>query len=255
MIDIHSHILPGMDDGAAHEADTLAMAKAAVDEGIKTIVATPHHQNGTYTNEAPIVEGAVDQTNALLHHHGIPLTVIAGQEVRVYGELLEDLKAGHLLTLHGSAYMLVEFPSNYIPRFASSLFYDLQLEGVTPIIAHPERNKVFMEKPSLLYRYIQNGALSQVTAASVTGHFGKKLQKFSLELIDHNLAHFIASDAHNTTSRGFYMDKAYNVIEQKLGRAKEMQDHAEKLIHNQPVIGDAPNEIQAKGLLHKLFNR
>ncbi|WP_444684993.1 tyrosine-protein phosphatase [Alkalicoccus luteus] len=254
MIDIHSHLLPGLDDGAQTEADTLELAKAAVAEGITHVIATPHHKNGVYENEALLIEGAVEQTNELLRHHEIPLTVLPGQEVRLYGELLEDWRAGKLLTLNRSDYMLVEFPSNSIPRFATQLFYDMQLEGITPVIAHPERNKVLIEKPSLLYRYVQHGALSQLTAGSLAGKFGKKLQRFSLELLEHNVVHFVASDAHHVKTRGFHLQEAYLQAE-KTGTVEQVKKHANQLLNQQMIYPEAPIEFRAKHFLERLFRK
>ena len=99
--------------------------------------------------------------------------------------------------------MLIEFPSSHLPRYANKLLFDLQVQGIVPIIVHPERNREIMENPDRLYNLVKEGALSQLTGTSVTGKMGKKIQKFSFDLIQTNLTHFIASDAHNTTTRPF----------------------------------------------------
>jgi protein-tyrosine phosphatase len=185
MIDIHSHILYGLDDGAKDLAGSIEMARQAVAEGITSVIATPHHRHPSYTNTKTDVLLGVQQLQAELQKQSIPLTVYAGQEIRIFGEMVDVLiHNDELLTLHNSEYVLVEFPSSSIPKYTEQLFYDLLVKGFTPIIAHPERNAEIAENTDKLYRLIKNGALSQVTAASVAGMFGKKTQKLSLERIE-----------------------------------------------------------------------
>ncbi len=218
MIDLHCHILSGIDDGAQTITDSLAMAQQAVAEGIHTIVATPHHQNGKYVNERASIIHQVKQLNDELQQHEIPLKVLPGQEVRLYGGLLEDYEAGKIVTLNETnKYIFIEFPSNHVPRYTEQLFYELRVKGMIPIIVHPERNAELIERPDKLYNLVNKGALTQVTAGSLLGKFGKKIKRFSLQLVEHNLTHMIASDAHNTTSRGFHLEESYELIEKEFG--------------------------------------
>lgn len=218
MIDLHCHILPGVDDGAQTVEDSLAMAKAAAEQGVHTIVATPHHQNGKYINEKQAIVHKVNELNEIFKQEDLAITILLGQEVRLYGEFLEDYESNKIQTVNETnKYVLIEFPSNHVPRYAESLLFDMQLKGLIPIIVHPERNTEIVEKPDRLYKLIEKGALSQVTAASLTGAFGKNIKKFSLQLIEHNLAHMIASDAHNITGRSFKLREAYEVIEKEFG--------------------------------------
>src|SRR5699024_5245405 len=210
MIDIHCHILPGIDDGAANFADSIAMANAAVEQGIHTIIATPHHKNGRYENVKKDILTLTKELNALLENEQIPLTILPGQETRLNGDMLTDVQEGELLTQNATShYLFVEFPSGHVPRYAKQMLFDLQVAGYTPIIVHPERNREIMEHPSILYDFVRRGVLTQVTAGSICGHFGKKMQKFSHQVIEADLTHFIASDAHNTTTRGFCLQEAY----------------------------------------------
>lgn len=217
MIDIHSHILPGVDDGAKTEEDSIAMAKAAVEEGISTIIATPHHRNRMFDNYKEEIVTNVAILNDLLKERNIPLTVVPGQEVRIYGEILEDFKKGEIQTLYQSKYILIEFPMGEVPQYAEKLLYDLQVAGLFPVIAHPERNQELLENPDRMYELIRNGALSQITAASLVGKFGKEIEQFSHQLIESNLTHFIASDAHNTSTRGFLLKEAYDLVKDVYG--------------------------------------
>ena len=200
MIDIHCHILPGIDDGAKTMEDSLAMAAQAVQQGITKIIATPHHKNGKYENRKQDILPKVAELNKVLKEKGIPLDILPGQEPRIYGELVEDYQKGEIVTLNdGNQYVFLELPSAHVPRYTGKLLYDIQSEGLTPIIVHPERNQELIQNPDLLYEFVKNGTLTQVTAASMAGDFGKKIKKFSHQLIEANLTHFIASDAHNIT--------------------------------------------------------
>ena len=248
MIDIHCHILPGIDDGAKTAEDTLTMLKSAIDEGITVITATPHH-NPKYHNEAPLILDKVKEVQTIIDVNQLPIQVLPGQEVRIYGDLLQDFSDGKLLTSAGtSPYMLVEFPTNHVPRYAGELFYTMKLQGIQPILVHPERNSGIIENPNLLFEFIEQGVLSQITASSVTGHFGKKIQKLTFQIIEHQLTQFVASDAHNVTSRAFKMREAFDIIEERYGlsTAKYFKDNAASVISNEMIYLDNPTRIKTK---------
>ncbi|CAM5390352.1 Tyrosine-protein phosphatase YwqE [Streptomyces afghaniensis] len=251
MIDIHSHILPGIDDGAQTIEDSINMAKEAVNEGITTIIATPHHKNNQYINKKSSILEKVNDLNAVLKQENIPLNILPGQEVRIYGEVIEDYYKEEILTLNHTKYLFIEFPSSSVPRYAERLLYDLQTEGIIPIIVHPERNKELQIKPDLLYQFVKNGALTQVTASSVAGYFGKNVKKFSEQLIEHNLTHFIASDAHNIHNRSFKVREALDMIEENFGLdyINLLIENAEFLIEDKNVIKVIPERIKRKKIL------
>ncbi|AYV73349.1 tyrosine protein phosphatase [Bacillus sp. PK3-056] len=251
MIDIHSHILPGIDDGAKTIKDSIEMAKVALNEGITTIIATPHHKNNQFNNLKSSILTKVNDLNSVLKQENIPLTVLPGQEVRIYGEVIEDYYKEEILTLNHTNYLFIEFPSTSVPRYAERLLYELQTEGIIPIIVHPERNKELQEKPDLLYQFVKNGVLTQVTASSVAGYFGKNVKKFSEQLIEHNLTHFIASDAHNIHNRNFKMMDAIELIEENYGRdyVYLFKENAELLINDKNIIREIPERIRKKKFL------
>ncbi|MCP8967844.1 tyrosine-protein phosphatase [Ectobacillus ponti] len=256
MIDIHAHILPGLDDGAQTMEEAIEMAQAAVQAGIHTIIATPHHGTSKYENEKAVVMESVRRLNEELGRQDIALRVLPGQEVRIYGELLQDLQAGKVLTLNDTGeYLLVEFPSNHVPRYVEALFYDLQCEGVTPIIAHPERNAEIIGNPDILYNLVQKGALAQVTAASLSGGFGKKIKKFSMQLVKHHLIHFIASDAHNVSTRSFKMKEGMGELEQELGQQHTylLRESAAAVVSGGYIHKEDPKHIRIKKILGGLF--
>ncbi|MQW22627.1 MULTISPECIES: tyrosine-protein phosphatase [unclassified Lactococcus] len=251
MIDLHCHILPAIDDGAKTDEDTLKMLQTAVAEGIKVITASPHH-NPEYHNESEGILKKVKEVDAIIQKHQLPIQVLPGQEVRIYGELLEDYEAGKLLTSAGTTnYMLIEFPSNHVPRYASKLFYNMKLQGLQPILVHPERNTGIIENPNLLYDFVEQGVLSQITASSVTGHFGKKIQKLTFQIIEHKLTHFVASDAHNITSRTFKMKEAFELITNEFGEevSKRFDINAHSVLLNESIYPNSPSRIKNKKFL------
>ena len=251
MIDIHSHILPNIDDGAGNLEDTLQMARLAVKEGIDTILATPHHKNGVYENERDSILNSISSVNNYLEENQVPLQVLPGQEVRVYGEVLEDMSKGLIQTLNDSSYLLIEFSSNHVPRYAERLFFELQQNGINPILVHPERNMAIMEDPNILYEFVQKGVSAQITAGCVAGKFGKKIKKLSSSLIAANLIHFVASDAHNTTTRQFWMQEALDEIEDQFGidQIYYFEENAQLVVSGQNIIREMPQEVKQRKFL------
>jgi protein-tyrosine phosphatase len=250
MIDIHCHILPGIDDGAQNLSDSLKMAKQAVEQGIHTIVATPHYIKNRYENPKQTIFAKVEELNEALKVEKIDLKILPGQEPRIDGDLLVGMDKGEIITLTGTFYLFIEFPSAHVPRYTEQLFYDLQQNGLTPVIVHPERNQEIIEQPDRLYEFVKNGALTQVTASSVCGDLGKKIKSFSLQLIEFNLTHFIASDAHNTIKRGFKLRDAYESVYSEFGEDYEMlfKENAEWLIGGKNIYKEIPERIKRKKL-------
>jgi protein-tyrosine phosphatase len=249
MIDIHCHILPGVDDGARTLDDSIEMARVAVEHGIHTIVATPHHRNNNFENYREDILTKVEELNRSLEELSIPLIILPGQEIRIYGDLVTGILNQEILPINADTpYLLIELPSSNVPNYTERLLYDLQLRGFIPIIAHPERNTEIISNPEKLYNLVNNGALSQITAASIMGKFGKKIEKFSKEILQANLTHFIASDAHNIKNRGFQMKHAYDYIDNRYGRhlIDMFEENAEKVIKGGSVFGDIPQKITRK---------
>lgn len=256
MIDIHCHILPNIDDGPNNIELSLSMARQAVDEGITHIVATPHHRNGHFDNIKADILIEVQKLNNRLQQENIPITILPGQETRINGGMLEDYENGNILTLNDTnRYVFVEFPPNDVPAYTAHLFFELKLKGLIPVIVHPERNRAIIEKPNRLYRLIKDGSLSQVTAASIVGKFGKKIQKFSLELIEHSLVHFVASDAHNVTSRSFHMQEAFQEISKEFGMdvADEFRTNAVQMMNGEDIYVQEPVEFRRRDKKFRFF--
>ena len=252
MIDLHCHILPGIDDGARDLSESLNMARKAVEQGIDTIVATPHHLNNHFENPKQEIITRVEELNQHLRNEKIALKILPGQETRIYGEMVEGYELGEILPVNHSPYVLVEFSSSHVPRFTEKLFYDLQIKGLVPVIVHPERNQEIIERPELLYQLVKKGALTQITAASVCGDFGKKIKNFTHQLIEANLTHVIASDAHNVTNRTFKLREAYDIVQAKYGNDMVylFQDNAALMIEGNHVYKEVPERIKRKKFLN-----
>jgi len=248
MIEIHSHILPGLDDGSRTNNETLEMARIAVEQGITDVIATPHHADGTYYTPTSIVEQSVQVLNALLTAERLPLTIHVGQEIRVHQNLLDEWERKIVSTLAGSRYMLLELPAGYVPKYLNDLIYELSLRGVVPVIAHPERNKEIYSSPALLASLIEQGALCQITSHSLTGLFGRKIQKLSFLLCRSKLIHFVSSDAHNCYNRSFALRRAYQMLSKTLGSEMVEQYRANtlRLLNNQEIKYPEPIKLRRK---------
>lgn len=251
MVDIHCHILPEIDDGAQNLEESIQMAKAAVQEGITKVVASPHHYTSRFHNPKEEIVPKVALLNKELQNRNIPLEILVGQEVRINGDWISEYENNQIATINDNIYVLIEFPANHVPRYAEQLFYGIQMTGLIPIIVHPERNSQIVEQPEKLYRLIEKGAISQITAASVAGYFGKSIQKFSLQLIEANLTHVVASDAHNTTNRSFKMIEAFDVIEREFGSdaVYMFNENAELIVSGNMIYRDNPKNIKRRKLL------
>lgn len=231
MIDIHNHILVDVDDGSKNINETIELLKQAKCEGITDIVATPHHLHTRYSNNIENVKIKLNELkkNAVIKELGIRL--YAGQEIRITDQIIDDIKNNKIEGINGSRYLLLEFPSNEVPHYSNQLFYELQTMGYVPIIAHPERNKAIVQNMNLLFELINGGALSQITTSSLLGEYGSNIRKQSLKMIDNNLAHFIASDAHNVSNRPFIMKQLFK--ERKL---KTYYEELERYIENGKAV-------------------
>ncbi|MFJ7934416.1 tyrosine-protein phosphatase [Sporosarcina sp. NPDC096371] len=215
MVDMHSHVLFGVDDGPLTIEESVSVMQKVVEEGITDMIVTPHAFHPHFHVAREEIEAQVSLLGKVVREAGMPLTVHAGQEVRLHGKIIEEWKAGEVMTLAGSKYLLLELPSNTVPAYTVPVIDQLLLEGVVPIIAHPERNRAIAEKPDRLRRLIQRGALAQVTAGSLAGHFGKGVQKVASRLVQANLIHTYGSDVHNLVTRPPLFNEGLDYLEKR----------------------------------------
>lgn len=242
MVDIHCHLLPAVDDGPETVEQAIEMAKRATSEGVTAIVVTPHAFHPQFETDELDVQNAVTKLQNVLRREGVELDLYVGQEIRVFGDLVQALEQSGALSLAGSRYVLVEFPSDSVPAYAEQLFFGLQTEGYTPVIAHPERNKEFATNPKRLMDFVSSGALSQITTGSLTGEFGKNVQELALVFLRNGLSHLLASDAHSTGRRTFYWTDAESVVVKELGQDKwdNYVINAEAVVKDEFIFIDPP---------------
>lgn len=249
MIDLHCHILPGVDDGAEDLNASIAMAEKAISQGITHILCTPHHNNGKYRNPKSEVISLVSFLQAELDKRQLPLTVLEGQEVRITGDLIEDIQQDNILfTDLEDTYILIEFPTMEVPSYTEQLFFELLQMGKTPVIVHPERNAHFRKDPNYLIPFLEMGCLAQLTAPSYVGTFGKEIQKTAKLMVEHNLVQMVASDAHGVKKRTFYMKETYNQIAKDFGSDKvtKMQQVARDLLNGDQINFSSYIELKKK---------
>jgi protein-tyrosine phosphatase len=232
MIDLHNHLLPGIDDGAPNLETSLALARLALDEGITHLVCTPHIHPGRFDNSPRSIGQALDLFRDALLKADLPLTVSAAAEVHYGLELMEDIPQGRIPFLgkwEGMDVLLLEFPHGYIPLGADRLTKWLIGQGVLPMIAHPERNKGVLRSPDKLQPFLNQGCLLQVTADSVAGRFGNACQAIAHQLLREGVVTILASDAHNLDHRPPSLRAGVDAAAAIVGEAV-----AEKLVRETP---------------------
>lgn len=260
MVDIHCHILPGIDDGPVSLNEALDMCRAAAADGLKKIVATPHFRPGTYEFTGRKVLDSISLLEAALRDESIGLRILPGAEIAVSPEMPAYLKSHHLTINNTGRYFLAELPlMSALPNWDVFLLSMLPL-GFIPIIAHPERNDWFMNHPGALASVVDRGILVQITAMSVVGGFGLEVRDFSAFLLRHDLVHVIASDAHSADFRRPILSEAAALAAELVG-----QETAEALVMSSPeaiiagkdikVPGPAEHGPSAKGRSRKWFGR
>jgi len=217
------------------------MLVQACREGISRLIATPHsaHLVGKSYREADIRQG-VRTLQVQLDEQGVEVEVFPGIEVHVDADLERELREGIAFTLADSRYLLLELPFSMYPTYAEQVIMDLRLRGLVPILAHPERLEYFQENPNLLGRLIRFGALAQLTAESLTGGFGPRTRVASQLMLEHNLVHFLASDAHDSCYRVPSLTEARSVAAQTVG-----VEAAEALVEGHPAAVIQNREISA----------
>jgi protein-tyrosine phosphatase len=217
MIDLLTHLLPDWDDGAADWAEADRMIEAAREDGISKIVLTPHVYR--ITKHGDNLGGLAGRVRAFIEKSKAShFDVYPGAEVYVHPGMIQHIKEFGL-TVNGSNYVFIEFATQRVPGGTANLVYQMLLDGLIPIISHPERNAVFSRMPNLLYELISQGAIAQVTSQSITGSFGKRTLKVAESFLRNGLVQFIASDAHNATTRPPRLAEAVEAASKIVGTA------------------------------------
>jgi protein-tyrosine phosphatase len=226
MVDIHCHILPNLDDGAESFEVACAMAESAIADGITHVVGTPH-ANSHFPFVPELVKERRDGLQARFEGR---LTLATGCDFHLsYDNLQEIQHDAERFTLNQKSYLLVEFADYSIPSSLDQALHELQLAGLHPIVTHPERNPLIRSQPERLFRWLQQGCYVQITAQSLFGKWGKAAQEAAEEWLDKGAVHFLASDAHNTTSRPLQLREAFDHVAKTRG-----ENVAEALLVSNP---------------------
>ena len=220
MIDLHVHILPGLDVGNDLDGEALAMCHLAAEDGTTLVVATPHMFNGIYHVRREQILNGVRRLQEAINAEKIPLKVLPGADVHADADLARLTRAGEVMTVaDGGRYLMVELSHDVIPPQTRDMLFSLQLLGITPIVTHPERSMEVQEDPSLLLPLLSAGNIAQVTAASLVGTFGGATERCAKELIQRGFVHLVASDAHSSGRRSPGLSQAREVVEGLVGNA------------------------------------
>ncbi|MGL4452996.1 MAG: tyrosine-protein phosphatase [Sarcina sp.] len=236
MIDLHSHIIPMIDDGAKDENTTLQMLKRAQESGTKKIVLTPHYFRGRYMTPLNEVRNLTKQIKDIAKENEIDIELYHGQEIYVTNSLLEDLESEEIGCINDTKYMLLELDLAQIQDSVLDIIYELSIKGIVPVIAHPERYIDFQKHPSKINKFIDEGCLFQLNAGSIEGVLGKASQKLAKLYLEQNIYSFIGSDAHSNGQRNTDINQfAQQIKEINKDFIKTSIENAEKLLNDEEV--------------------
>jgi len=235
MIDIHSHPLPGVDDGARSFEVAVSMCRIAAADGVTHLVATPH-SNYSYTFDPDINRQLLAELQAKVGER--PKLLLGCDFHLSYDNIQICVQNSKDFTINGTSYLLVELPDQFFPDHLDQVYYDIQVAGLKPIITHPERNPLLQRKPELLENWVSIGCLVQVTAQSYTGGFGTKARKYAEKLLDAGSVHFFASDAHDVRRRPPLLSRCYRKVANEKGKEIAdllLQKNPEAVINGRPL--------------------
>ena len=237
MVDIHSHILPGVDDGSVDLDTTISMLENAERWGTTAIIATPHYYRGYFATEYEEVVRMVDMLRGDIGPRGIKIDVYPGQEVFLDKHTVEMYKSGTIRGLNNSRYLLVEMPMQDYDKNFLDIVYELRLLGAVPVIAHPERYTYIMDNVNIINPFIEEGCLFQINTGSITGIFGKSVKKTARVLIENGLCNFVASDAHTNHKRCTGLCDAFDMVRKiSIVAADSAESNSELVLTDSDII-------------------
>ncbi|TAK39892.1 MAG: capsular biosynthesis protein [Lysobacteraceae bacterium] len=230
MLDLHCHMLPGIDDGAPDLETSLAMARIAFDDGIRTVACTPHIYPGMYENTAPGIRAAIADLQARLDDAGIELKLVEGADVHLDTDLAGAIGADRVPTIAGSRYLLLEPPHHVAPPGFEQRVFELMTAGITPVITHPERLSWVEDHYELFMRLVERGAWMQVTAGALTGRHGRRPKYWGEKFVGEGKTHLIATDAHDIRRRPPLLAEGREAAARLIG-----EDEATHLVVTRPA--------------------
>jgi protein-tyrosine phosphatase len=241
VIDLHCHILPGVDDGAKTIEDSVAMARMAAAAGTKTICATPHMLHPQFHVPGGVARAKLAEVRAAVAAANVPVEIVLAGEIHWSTEIPERLATGELIPFCGERrYILFELPMSHVPHAAREVMWQFQLAGIFPVLAHPERNADFERNPDLVHEYRDAGVPCQVTAMSLSGDFGRKARKVAERWLAEGAIDLIASDGHSSRSRPPTLDDAARIVRRQGGETLEdwlTREVPRRILAGEPVLG------------------
>ena len=241
MIDLHCHILPGLDDGAKDLAVSLRMAAAFVADGVEVVACTPHILPGLYRNTGPQILQATRDLQSALLANGSPLQLIVGADNHIIPDFVAGLQSGRLLCLAGTRYVLVEPPHHVAPLRLEEFFFSLILAGFVPILTHPERLTWVNTQYAMIQRLVHSGVWMQITAGSLTGAFGRNARYWGERMLDEGCVHILATDSHDDTRRPPILGQGRDCAAKRVGDAE-----AEHMVVTRPrgvLLNELPSNL------------
>ena len=242
--DIHAHILPGFDDGAEDLDTSLAMLQIAAEQGTTGLVATPHFAEGQWLPAWERIQEACRSLSEAARSRGLPVEIYPGSEVAYYSGIEKIISGTGAYCINSSRYMLVELPGTQVPLSIEDFFFKLQTLGITPILAHPERNREIQQQPELLPDWVERGVLLQINGSSILGKMGETAQVMAERLLLSGMVHCIASDGHGSTSRRPGLAQAAQIVTELVGQSTAelvMSINPGHIIHNHDVTTLEPD--------------
>jgi protein-tyrosine phosphatase len=243
VIDLHNHLLPGIDDGAKKLEETLEFLRIGARDGVRTVTATPHMKPGVYDNSREdILERVAMVREAQRGDEAEAVTLLPGAEVYFSGDVVQRARDGKLMTIaDGGRYLLLELPYQQSPLGVDDTIFQLRLLGLTPLLAHPERVAYYLEDIERVAASVRLGALTQVTGNSVTGRFGSKAQDFATRLLERRLVHVLASDSHDVKYRPPLLSESVRAAAAIVG-----EEAARRMVEETPRAILAGAEVQVE---------
>lgn len=250
MIDIHNHLLYNLDDGPKTKEDTLEIIRTAEEYEIYKIVATPHYRKNKYQVRGKTVREQVDEINKKIKKEGLKVEIKPGNEIYITKNLVEKIKKEDILSINDSRYILLEFPMDHLPNYLEQIFYDLNVLGYKPVVAHPERNKEVIKDPDILYNWVKDGIIFQLNAGSLFGVYGNDVKKTAFDLVDNYLVQVIASDCHGSSKIGLeWLIRAKRKLEDICGSYTiQFFTNAEYIINDEQIIYEDPSHCKSKSI-------
>jgi protein-tyrosine phosphatase len=254
LIDIHTHLLPGIDDGPSDWNEAIAMLEAGYKDGIRGAVCTSHVLNRLDAQLDAKLTTAFERLRGLIQEKQMRMELWLGSEIHVNASFDQSCRTASIAG--NGKYYLLELPLNEIPNDVDDRLFQFTLQGYKPILAHPERNSVIAQNPGTAYSLVQRGVLMQMNAGSLTGMFGRWTRKKAEAMLEHNLVHFVASDCHNSRTRPMALQKAYKIVVSRVGREaaeKIFLDNPRNAVRGEDVWTPEPIPFDRKKSRFRLF--